>query len=167
LPALVGALDGSAYVLTATAHTGSSGTEPRSVLGTFAATLPDEALSVSGFVEIPILREPATNSLWLGTRLETSAAAGGPSADLTLLEVITGGARSTWTIVVPGEAHDVSLPDLSKVPDSGLRPGPTTIHITRARIDDFDYGSVRPVHLGRRGWDAYATDLYTANYRPE
>ena len=40
------------------------------------------------------------------------------------------------------------------------------IEVTRARIDDFDYGSARYSHFRSSGWDAYATDIFQAHFRP-
>ena len=57
------------------------------------------------------------------------------------------------------------VPDL-RVIDPELAPGrgPIVIQVTAARVDDFDYGTVRYRQLAERGWRAFAQDAFFANY---
>jgi hypothetical protein len=56
------------------------------------------------------------------------------------------------------------LPDLSAVPTLEGLSGPVSITVTRAKIDNFDYGSLRYANLAARGWSAYATDDFQAHH---
>lgn len=165
LPPLVRSLGGTQLVSTAVANTGEGGSSPRSVLGQFATRSSSQAVALDGFLEVPELDAPGENEVWDGTELTFSAAPGGPEADLTVIEIHGGGSLSTWVVAVPSGDGTVRLPDLRAV-GAKLSPpsGPVTLEISRARIDAFDYGSLRYVHLGPRGWDAYAQDTYQASW---
>jgi hypothetical protein len=164
LPPLVKALTGAEYVTTTTAFTGESHSPPRSVLGGIATTAPAGPLHVDGFVQIPRLDVPGRDGAWNGQDLSVSAAPGGPDADLTLFEIQSGGGLSTWTITLPRGITSTRLPDLGAVPSLEGVSGPVSITVTRARIDNFDYGSLRYANLGARSWSAYATDDFQAHH---
>lgn len=164
LPPLIHGLDGAEYALSAAASTGLSHSTPKSVLGLFATAGSSGPITLDGFLEVPTLENPGSNGAWNGRDLATSEAAGGPDADLTLFEVQSGGGLSTWDVVAPKGVETVRLPDTNVVTDIGLEPGPITITVSRARIDGFDYGSLRYANLTTRGWDSYATDVFQAHY---
>ena len=168
LPPLVGGLLGTFYVTTASAETGESGSTPRSVIGQLATTITSEAVSLNGFVEVPNLVSPAPNAVWNATEIAVTAPAGGATAELILFEVRSGGSLSTWVIAAPGGAATttVRLPALGQLPGLGPYPGPVQVEVTRAHIEGLDYGSLRYVELGPRGWQAHATDVFAAHYEP-
>jgi hypothetical protein len=59
----------------------------------------------------------------------------------------------------------VRVPDLRAIdPELALVPGPIVIEVTEARVDNFDYGTVRYRQLAPRGWRAYAQDAFFADY---
>jgi hypothetical protein len=167
LPPLIGELRGATYVATATATTGLGATTPESVLGSVSTQRAEDLVRIEGFVEIPQLSDPTENDAWNGRMLSVASAPGGPEAALTLFEILGVGGRTRWTIVVPGEARGVALPDLAQLPGLGPRRGAVSVQVTRAAIADFDYGSMRYSALFARGWDAYASDVYQVNYLPE
>jgi hypothetical protein len=163
LPPLVNGLAGSEYVTTAIASTGENGDTPLSVVGLVATTTADGTVPLGGFMEVPLLDAPANNSAWDGQTLAVSAAPGGPDADLTVFAVDSGGGLSSWTVVMPRGVSSGTLPDLAKLGDVGAPEGPVSITVSRARIDAFDYGSLRYRQLASRGWDAYAIDVFQAH----
>jgi len=165
LPALVGSLGGAQYVATARAATGVIEGTPRSVAGLLATTTTSQTLVLEEFVQVPALSTPALNGTWNGVDLATSSAAGGASVALTVYEIESGGGLSTWTLAVPGGNRTVKVPDLRSLgSDLGPIKGPLSISVTAAHIAVFDYGSLRYRQLDRRGWDAYATDVFLVHY---
>jgi hypothetical protein len=165
IPPLSGTLTGGRYIATASAVTGEAGGMPRSVMGLFATVTDSEPIGVGAFLELPHLDAPASSTAWNGTVLGLSRVAGGPAADLTVIDVASGGDLVTWRIVAPGAPDHVRVPDLRAVPgDVGLVSGPITVQVNAARIDDFSYGSLRNRQLEPRGWRAYAQDTFFASY---
>lgn len=167
LPPLVNGLTGAEYVTTTSAFTGDSRSPPRSVLGSIATTTPAQPIRQDGFVEVPQLDVPGQDGAWNGRDLSVSAAPGGPDPDLTLIEIQSGGGLSTWTVILPRDVTSVRLPDLAAppAPNSLQSPtGPVSISVTFAKIDAFDYGSLRYADLTSRSWRAYAVDVFQAHH---
>jgi hypothetical protein len=165
VPPLTGTLTGSRYIATASAVTGAAGGMPRSVVGLFATVTDSEPIGVGAFVELPQLESPASSAAWNGTRLGLTRVPGGPVPDLTVIDVSSGDDLVTWRIVAPGAPDQVRVPDLRVIPgDIGLVPGPITVQVSVAVIDDFSYGSLRNRQLEPRGWRAYAQDTFFATY---
>jgi hypothetical protein len=164
MPPLWGSLTGSRYIATARAFTGMAGSLPLSSVGLFASTT-EAPIGVGAFVEIPRLTSPKSSADWDGTLLELEREPGGAPPDLTIIDVAGSGGISTWRIVAPGAPDAVRVPDL-RVIDRELAPGrgPIAIQITAARVDNFDYGTVRYRQLAERGWRAFAQDAFFANY---
>ena len=114
---------------------------------------------------MPKLTTPAPNSTWDGKGLASTRAAGGSDVDLFVYDVESAGGLIAWKVIAPGSAESFSLPDLNAVgPDLGLSPGPLTITVNAARIDNFVYGALRYRDIAQRGWTAYATDVFYASY---
>jgi hypothetical protein len=164
LPPLINALKGSEYALSAAASTGLSRTTPKSVLGLFSTAESAGAVTLDGFLEVPALATPGANGSWNGRDLDVAFAPGGPQEDLTVFEIQSAGGLSTWDVIAPRGVRTIRLPDANVVPDIGLTRGPVTLTVSRARIDDFDYGALRYTHFTPRGWDSYATDVFQAHY---
>ncbi|MGE0327906.1 MAG: IPT/TIG domain-containing protein [Polyangiaceae bacterium] len=160
MPALGGALLGSSYVSGARAFTGAADTTPRSVLALRGQTSSALPISLTGFVEVPRLEAPQQNQSWDGTSLSWDWPIGGSNVDLVVIEILGNGGLVQWTIAVPGSQKSVQLPDLRTLSDLGIKPGPITIGVSLASIQDFDYGSLVYRQLGTRGWNAYATDVF-------
>ena len=165
VPPLVSGLENSSYVLSARAVTGNEEGLPLSVGRLLSTTITSETVLVDRFVEIPVLTEPGTNTLWDGTHLSYDWAPGGPEVDLTVVEIESRGGLVVWTIAAPGERRELELPDLRHFgSDLALKSGSISIRVSAALIDEFDYGSLRYRELTSRGWDAYAIDAFSANY---
>jgi hypothetical protein len=165
IPPLAGTLTGARYVATASAVTGEAGGMPRSHVGLFATVTDTEPLGLGEFLELPRLEEPASSSAWNGTVLRLGRVPGGPAADLTVVDVSSGGDLVTWRIVAPGAPDEIRVPDLGALAgDVGLVRGPITIQVNAATVDSFSYGALRNRQLEPRGWRAYAQDVFFANY---
>jgi len=165
VPTLGGSLLGTSYVVTARAVTGQAGSAPRSVVGLVSAKDTSEPLLLDQFVQVPKLTVPAPNSTWDGKALASTRAPGGSAIDLFVYDVESAGGLIAWKVIAPGSAESFSLPDLNAVgPDLGLSPGPLSITVNAARIDNFVYGALRYRDIAQRGWTAYATDVFFASY---
>ncbi len=163
LPPLINGLAGAEYVTTATASTGATNSVPMSVLGLTGTGAAGTVVNLDGFVEVPHLDVPAENGAWDGRTLSASSLPGGPTPDLSLFQIESGGGLSTWTVAAPKGVTSVILPDLSAVPSLEGPTGPVSITVTFAEIDGFDYGTLAYSELAARGWDAYATDTFQAH----
>lgn len=160
VPALDGMLAGSRYDLTASAVTGSGLQDPTSAVAYVETTDANDPVSVGGFFAIPTLAQPGLTP-WSGTHVQMQAS--GP-IDLALFEIGTGAGLVTWTIVSPGNLS-FDLPDISQV--SGvdtLLHGPISTTFDIARIDGFDYGTLRTGQLSGSAWNAYAEDTANGSY---
>jgi len=160
IPPLVGGLVGSHYIYTASATTGAAGTSPRSVAAMLAATTTANPVTVDPFVEIPKLLTPSTSGAWNGQDLAWTAEPGGQSVELTVIVLQSAGGLVNWLVAVPAGVTTTKLPLIQSLSSEfGLISGPITVGITRAHIDDFDYGSLRYRQLDTRGWTSYASDV--------
>ena len=165
VPTLSKSLLGTSYLVTARAVTGQSGSTPRSVVGVVSTKDTSQPLVIDQFVQVPKLTVPAPNSAWDGKGLAATRAPGGSDIDLFVYDVESAGGLIAWKVIAPGSAESFRLPDLTAVgPDLGLSPGPITITVNAARIDNFVYGALRYRDIAQRGWTAYATDVFFASY---
>jgi hypothetical protein len=164
VPPLVGSLAGSRYVTTARAVTGQAAGTPLSVVGLLSTTVTSEPVGADEFVEVPRLVSPATNETWNGQDLDLEFLAGGAPVSLTRVDIESGDGLVTWSIIAPGTPKEIRLPDLRQVEgDVGLVPGPLSVQVNAARVDDFSYFSLRYRDIDSRGWRSYATDLFHAD----
>ena len=165
VPPLVGTLAGSKYILGAAAVTGPREINPLSVIGSFSATSTAKTLNLGGFVALPVLTAPLTNTKWDMASLTLDAAPSDQAIDLTVVRVHAGGKLYTWTLVAPGPRETWNLPNLNKLSAGSALPGGSIkIEANLARIQDFDYGSVRYRQLDPRGWNAYSTDIFLSQH---
>lgn len=165
VPALSGSLSGASYVATASAVTGDSAGTPDSVVGLYSTKDSSQVVNVTGFVEIPKLVTPPTNGAWNGQDLSVSWAPGGADVSLTVFDVESGSGLVDWTVVMPGTDTSARLPDLDTLgSDLGVIPGPVSITVSAAHIKNFDYGSLNDSQLTKKGWDAYARDVFYVHY---
>jgi hypothetical protein len=161
VPPLVGTLAGTRYVLGARAVTGAAAAMPLSVISSFSAVSTAQPLNLGGFLPLPVLVSPPENTKWDLSSLTLEQSAPGERVDLTVLHVLAGGDLYDWTIVAPGATSVLTLPDLRALdPEAALPVGSMAILATFARIEGFDYGSLRLRQLAPRGWNAYASDLF-------
>jgi hypothetical protein len=160
VPALDGMLAGARYDLTAEAATGPGQQNPISVVAYIETTDANDPVSVGGFFAIPSLFQPGITP-WNGTHVQMQAS--GP-IDLALFDISTGSGLVTWTIVSPGNLS-FDLPDISQVSgvDSLVR-GRISTTFGVARMNNFDYGTLRTGQLSSSAWNAYAEDTANGSY---
>ncbi len=165
LPPLSAALTGSQYVVAARAVTGKGEATPESVATRIQTNTTSTTLSVTNFVEIPVLTTPKNNSTWNGKDLAFSFVPGGADVDLSVITIASSGGLVNWTIAAPKGKSDIMLPDLKALdPAAALPAGPLTLAVSLAHIVGFDYGSLRYRELADRGWNAYATDIFFSHF---
>jgi hypothetical protein len=161
VPALDGTLTGESYNLTAAAVTGDSAQPPSSVVTRIRTTDSNNSITLGGFLPVPVLKEPNSGT-WGGTHV--SLAVNG-SFDLIVMQVSSGNGLKVWQIVAPGGTSAFDLPDLSMLPnDVGLLRGAIGVSVSIARIDGFDYGTLRTGQLYSSAWNAYASDGVSGTY---
>jgi hypothetical protein len=168
VPSLDHALVGERYVLGGVAATGATQKLPASLVTRVNTTNANTPVSLGGFLGVPVLDQPGSG-IWNGTHVSFGGATG--PANLTVIHVISGGGLVDWAIVAPGGKSAFDLPDLSALTtESPDKPGPgmfrgqidTTVY--SARIEQFDYGTVRYGQLSSATWAAYAFDSLTGVY---
>jgi hypothetical protein len=167
LPALVGDLTGSQYVVGARAVTGAGRALPQSVLSLITAREPSSPIDVSGFVAVPSLTVGSSDRLTWNRELGVTWTGEGRPVSLVLYEVRTGSGLVTWSIAAPASAGPPRLPDLDKLPEGRLVPGAIDVVVSLASIEDFDYAALATLQLRRFSWDAYASDVGSSRYEPQ
>ncbi len=161
VPSLDGTLASSAYVLGAQAATGNFLTDPVSAVTGIRTTDANDPVTLGGFFAVPTLVQPSA-ATWSGTHVQLQAT--GP-VDLVVLNVSSGGGLVQWQIVAPGSDLSFDLPDLSQLQGVGtLVHGYLSVTFSIARIDGFQYGSLRTGQLSSSSWDAYAQDVAVSLY---
>lgn len=165
MPPLVGALNGTSYVVSARAVTGKSATLPESVARELATNTTSQTIDVQDFVGIPSLQTPPNNTLWNGRDVGFSVTPGPLTVDLSVLRIASPSALSTWTVAIPNGKKQVELPELASLDvQAALPKGSLTFVVTAAHIDGFDYGSLRYRELEERGWNAHASDVFYSHW---
>ncbi|MEO8902911.1 MAG: IPT/TIG domain-containing protein [Polyangiaceae bacterium] len=165
VPTLTGSLLGTSYIATAGAVTGDVGGTPRSVVGFVSAKTTSNPLVLDQFVQVPSLTTPLPNAAWNGTALASKRAPGGAPVDLVVYSIASAGGLVNWTVVAPESSEAFNLPDVNALsPELGIRHGSLTITVSAAHISNFSYGALRYRDTTQRGWTAYATDVFSANY---
>ncbi|HET9953982.1 MAG TPA: IPT/TIG domain-containing protein [Polyangiaceae bacterium] len=161
IPPLSKGLAAANYVVSLRAVTGDAGTLPESVLARVVTRDTSEVLDPGAFLEIPVLTEPEPNGEWSGRELAFTHVAGGPSADLALVDLTSNSDLYHWQIVAPGNVRRVRLPDLGAIStDIAWPSGQQLVTLTLARLPNFDYASLRYRDLTDRAWAAYARDAF-------
>jgi hypothetical protein len=164
LPALVGDLEGSRYVVDARAYNSITRSPPTSVLPLITALEPSQTIPVNGFLPVPTLSLGSTETLaWSG---DVSVSFADPDSRVSLVRYSLSSANGliAWSVTAPPSATTFHLPDLSRLPEGGLIAGALDASVSLANITEFDYGAVTSEQMFRSGWEAYATDVATTRY---
>lgn len=158
VPSLDHAAAGEHYVLGGIAATGPEDAIPTSVVTRVRTTNANTAVSLGGFLGVPVLAEPGVG-VWSGKHVSFTGAAG--PVDLSIVTVTSGAGLVTWTIVAPSGKKDFDVPDLAALVGTdpvGLVRGAIRTKVSVARIESFDYGRLRYGQLTDTAWTAYALD---------
>jgi hypothetical protein len=164
VPSLDHGLANEQYVVGAQAGTGINMQAPISVVSRVRTNDANVPISLGGFLDVPVMGMPA-NGAWNGTHVKFTS--GGAATDLNLLTIDSAGGLVEWEIISPKGITEFDVPDLTTVPSAdpvGLRRGAITTTVYSARIDQFDYGSIRNGQLTANGWNAYAYDSLSGVY---
>ena len=163
LPPLIGALQGTEYIITAEAVTGPTGLAPKSVIEQLSRGTSAGVVDVSGFVQVPTLVRPESNDAWDGRDLAVEWAPGGRPVHLAVFDIQSASGLVNWTVATPADHPELRLPPLDELdPELALVPGPVSVIVSLAHIADFNYGTLRFRQLTTRGWLAHSRDTYAA-----
>jgi hypothetical protein len=161
IPALDGALAGARYDLAVAAFTGASNSTPLSIVSGVETTDANDRLTIGGFVGVPALLQPSA-TVWSGTHVQVQATG---AIDLAVVSVSSGDALIVWQIVAPGTDLSFDLPDLSQLKGvDTLVHGVLSTSFSVARMNGFDYGTLRFGQLGPSAWNAYASNVALGSY---
>jgi IPT/TIG domain len=166
LPALVGELQGSRYVLGARASTGVTRSAPSSVISLISAPESSQRISVSGFLPVPTLTVGASDAPFWGGELAVAFDDAAGAVSLVSYDIRSGGGLVSWSVVAPPTATSFRLPDLSRLPEGGLLEGTLDVSVSLASVADFEYAALTTEQLSRFSWLAYATDVARARFEP-
>ncbi|HVZ36460.1 MAG TPA: IPT/TIG domain-containing protein, partial [Polyangiaceae bacterium] len=164
LPALVGTLEGAQYAVSVQAVTGSSDDLPQSILPLLDAPEASTPVFVRSFVPVPTLSVGSDDQSTWNRTLSVSWTDRGRSVDLIEYSVSSGSGLITWSVVAPPADLSVQLPDISRLPDGDLLPGPLVILASLASVPDLDYSKLTLDQLQQFSWDAYAVDQGNSRY---
>lgn len=166
LPSLDGAVATESYVVSARAVSGPREQLPASVVSRVRTNGAVSPLGLGGFLPVPAMVNPGSG-VWDGKRLRFATSGPATTADLVKATVVSGNGLVTWTILAPGEARDAPLPDLSALPGPdplGLVRGAITSTVYIARIEGFNYASLRNGQLVPSAWSAFGVDSLPGAY---
>jgi IPT/TIG domain-containing protein len=164
LPALIGDLEGSRYVVDARAFNRITRSPPTSVLPLITALEPSQTIAVNGFLPVPTLSLGSTGTLAWNGDVSVSFADPDSRVKLVLYTLSSANGLIAWSVIAPPAATTFHLPDLARLPEGGLIAGTLDASVSLASIAEFDYGAVTSAQMFRSAWEAYATDVATSRY---
>jgi hypothetical protein len=153
-PPLTGPLASNNYITAVETMTGGPGGVPISSILRFRSRTTGTPTTIGPFIPLPKFITPAADKSWDGRTAKIDLPAG--SADLIILAMNASDGSTTWTVVAPGDARTINLPDFSAKPELGLPTGNLTLGAIAAKLEDFSYDAVRYGQLSRTSWSAYA-----------
>jgi hypothetical protein len=160
VPALAGALTTENYAMSAQAASGQYMQAPGSVISRVLTNDANDPVSLTGFLPVPVLGTPGLGQ-WDGKTVSFTESA---PVDLVVAYLSSGNGLVTWSVVSPGKTSFL-LPDLAAIdPTLSLKHGVLETEIFAAKIDNFDYSSLRSGQLSTSAWNAYAFDLLDGAY---
>lgn len=155
-PPLVGPLASNSYISSVDATTGGPGGLPLSAILRFRSRSTSAPTPIGPFIPLPKFVSPSADKPWDGRTVKLDLPAG--SADLIVVGLNASDGSTSWTIVAPGDARTINLPDFVAKPELGLPNGNLVLGAIAAKLEDFSYDAVRYGQLGRSAWSAYAYD---------
>jgi hypothetical protein len=156
VPPLVGPAATGSYVGAFEAVTGGAGGAPLSAILRFRTRTAGSPVPVGPFVPVPRIASPRADREWDGRTVSIELSEG--SADLITIDVNALDGTTGWSVVAPGDARTILLPDFASRAELGLPRGGLLVGASAARLDDFEYDRVRYGQLGRAAWTAFAFD---------
>ena len=160
VPALSGALGGASYGIAVEDVSGGAGGAPLSAVLRYKSRTSGAPITPGPFIPISKLVSPAAAEAWNGHTLQLDLPPG--VADLVIVGAGSSDGSTSWTIVAPGSARTIELPDFSTKPELGLPGGGLDIGVAAAKLDGgFIYGALRYGQLSRSRWTAYSYDTFT------
>ena len=160
-PAFVGGLaDASYYVLAGYYTAGGDG--PYTSQKRTGVPQSSSPLSLSGFLSIPQLVAPANGAVLPADR-KLRFSLDGPQPDLIMVDILGGDGLPAWSQILPGDAREVPLPDLSSIEgQSDVAAGFLQWTVTAVKIDDFNYNEFRYTYEQSRYWTHTARTAFFA-----
>jgi hypothetical protein len=160
VPSLSGALGSASYAIAVEDVSGGAGGAPLSSVLRYKSRTSGAPITPGPFIPISKLASPAAAEAWNGHTVQLDLPPG--VADLIIIGAGSGDGSTAWTIVAPGDARTIELPDFSTKPELGLPGGGLDIGVIAAKLPSpFLYDALRYGQLTRGQWTAYSYDTFT------
>jgi hypothetical protein len=136
-----------------------------SIVGKYLTTDASVPVAIDGFVQVPVLEQPAAGIPFDGRHLEAKVAPGGAIVHVKVFRLQVGTGLMEWLIIAPGSKTSIEVPDLETL-GLGLPRGPISISVYAGHVADqaFNYGNLVYRQTDSRGWAAYAYDVFHGYY---
>jgi hypothetical protein len=122
-------------------------------------------LQLNGFLGIPQTAAPPQNGGPIPDDRMLRFKLDGPEPDLITVDIMGGDDMPAWSLVLPGSAREVPIPDLSSIKgQTDIAPGFVQWSLTAMKIDDFHYNEFQYTYLSRRYWTHTATNVFFARH---
>jgi hypothetical protein len=160
-PAFVGGLANATYYIQAGFYTAKSDLPYTSQKRTGVAQS-GSPLVLAEFLNIPQLVAPANGALIPEDRLLRFSLAG-PMPDLIMVSIVGGDGLPAWTEILPGDAREVPLPDLSLIDGQvDVAAGFLQWTVTAVKVNDFRYNEFQYTYAQSRYWTHTARAAFFA-----
>jgi hypothetical protein len=122
-------------------------------------------LQLTGFLGIPQTSAPPQNGGPIPDDRMLRFKLDGPDADLITVDILGGDGMPAWSLVLPGSAREVPIPDLSSIKgQTDIAPGFVQWTLTAMKLDDFHYNEFQYTYLSRRYWTHTAQNVFFARH---
>lgn len=157
MPPLSGPIGTASYVVAVEDVNGGGGSPPLSSILRYRSRDDAKPIAPAPFLPIPVITSPRADAPWDGRTVSISL----PPSTADLIEVGVGAADGStgWTVIAPGDARTIVLPDFSAHPELGLPAGSLTLGFLAAKLPaGFEYQRLRYGQLSKSAWVSYAYD---------
>jgi hypothetical protein len=119
-------------------------------------------LRLGEFLGIPQVAAPANGGIIPADRTLRFTLTG-PTPDLIMVDIVGGDGLPAWSQILPGDAREVPIPDLSSIAgQSDLPSGFIQWAVTAVKIDDFRYNEFQYTYMQQRYWTHTAENVFFA-----
>ncbi|HEY2732872.1 MAG TPA: IPT/TIG domain-containing protein [Polyangiales bacterium] len=163
-PAFVGGLADASYYVLAGDYTPNVD-QPFTSQKRSGVLQSSSPLSFTDFIGIPQTAAPAENGETIPADRTLRFTLDGADPDLITVDIVGGDGQPAWTQILPGNAREVPIPDLSSIQgQTDIAPGFIQWTVTAAKIDNFDYNQFQYTYLSSRYWTHTAVNQFFARH---